>query len=268
MTDGTRSLIWQPPVPWEILRAPVVSAGPVDRWLMRAIALLARRQVLSLSGIEHLRPAGDPIIVALNHSTRNEALLVPALLILHRGGRLIHFLVDWNFRLIPGVGFIYRRARTVSVMRKPARPRFLNALRPLYRHPLSAFEQARAHLLEGRAIGVFVEGVVNRDPTRLLPGRHGAARLSLETGAPIVPVGIRFPALAPGTRISDHAVMSVHIGAPLRPPATSRTPAMLADVRAWHATVMGAIAELSGKSWNPKSWSPKSWNPKPWIPKS
>ena len=34
---------------------------------------------------------------------------------LHRGGRLIHFLADWNFRLIPGIGLMYRRAETITV---------------------------------------------------------------------------------------------------------------------------------------------------------
>ena len=68
---------------------------------------------------------------------------MPALLILHRGGQLIHFLADWNYRLIPGVGLIYRRAQTITVTRKSARPKFLNVLKPLYLHPLSAFERSR-----------------------------------------------------------------------------------------------------------------------------
>ena len=61
---------------------------------------------------------------------------MPALLLLHRGGRLVHFLADWNFRLIPGVGFIYARAQVVTVTRKSAKPRFLNILKPLYEQPL------------------------------------------------------------------------------------------------------------------------------------
>jgi hypothetical protein len=42
--------------------------------------------------------------------------------------------------------------------------------------------------------------------------------------------------------------MEIHVGPPLYPPATA-TPAPLAEVRLWHATLMTEIANLSGKSW-------------------
>jgi 1-acyl-sn-glycerol-3-phosphate acyltransferase len=98
-------------------------------------------------------------------------------------------------------------------------------------------------------VGIYPEGTVNRDPRRLLAGRGGAARLSLETGAPIVPVGIRFPGAAPGAPISDRAAMEVHIGAPLRPPQRAPMSATPREVRAWHAVVMREISRLSGKAW-------------------
>jgi 1-acyl-sn-glycerol-3-phosphate acyltransferase len=216
--------------------------------------MLARRQVLSITGLEHIRATNDPFVLVLNHSTRTEVLLVPALLVFHRDGRLIHFLADWNFRLIPGIGLIYRRAETVSVMRKPARPRILNVLKPLYRPRLTAFEQARRHLTAGRSVGLFPEGTVNRCPLQLLTGRRGAARLSLETGTPVIPVGIRFPDVPPGHRIGDGAAMAVTIGEPLPPPApayASGRRASLADVQAWHAAIMAEIGRLCGKSWRP-----------------
>jgi 1-acyl-sn-glycerol-3-phosphate acyltransferase len=112
------------------------SLGLGDRLVLRALALIASRHVLAIHGLQHIRPATDPFILAANHSTRRESLLVPALLLLHRGGRLVHFLADWNFRLIPGVGFIYARAQVVTVTRKSAKPRFLNILKPLYEQPL------------------------------------------------------------------------------------------------------------------------------------
>jgi 1-acyl-sn-glycerol-3-phosphate acyltransferase len=125
-------------------------------------------------------------------------------------------------------------------------------LQPLYRHRLSALERARAALGGGRSVGFFPEGTVNRDPARLLPGRRGAARLSLETGIKVVPVGIRFPQLAPQRRIGDRALMAIHIGAPLVPPRAAE-PAVLAEVRAWHADIMREIGRLSGKSWHPST---------------
>jgi 1-acyl-sn-glycerol-3-phosphate acyltransferase len=246
MASGSK---WEPPAPRDILHWPLPHQGLGNRLLIRTAALLARRQVVGLEGAEHILAERDPFILALSHSTRSETFLVPTLLFLRRGGRLIHFLADWNFRLIPGVGLIYRRAAAVTVTRKSARPRFLNLLKPLYGHPLPALEQARAHLLGGRSVGIYPEGTVNRDPGRLLAGRGGAARLSLETGAPIVPVGIRFPGAAGGAPISDRAAMDVHIGPPLRPPQRPAMRATPGEVRAWHAVVMREISRLSGKAW-------------------
>jgi 1-acyl-sn-glycerol-3-phosphate acyltransferase len=239
--------IWTPPAPREILRWPLPAQSLVDRWLLRALALVGRRRVLSISGLDHVRLACDPFILAFNHSSRGEALLVPALLTLYRHGRLIHFLADWNFRLIPGIGLIYRRAEAITVTRKPARPRLLNLLKPLYTHDTSALERAREHLAAGRSVGVFPEGTVNRDPQRLLRGDRGAARLSLQTGVPVVPAGIRFRA-ADGTG-AHYAAMEVVIGAPLTPPGPRIERPPLAKVRAWHARVMTEIGRLCGKDW-------------------
>jgi 1-acyl-sn-glycerol-3-phosphate acyltransferase len=101
---------------------------------------------------------------------------------------------------------------------------------------------------------VFPEGTVNRNPRRLLVGRVGMSRLSLETGAPIVPIGIRFPAADPDRPLREDAVMEIHIGPHLSPPsvATDRPPP-ISVARRWHAAVMTEIARLSGKSWGLQS---------------
>lgn len=249
MSDDTASdAIWMPPV-GEILsrRLPL---GAADRWLLRLFALIARRQVRALTGLQHIDPANDPFILAMNHSIRREAVLVPALLFLHRNGRFIHFFSDWNNLLIPGYGLLIARAGTITVTRKPARPAFLNALMPFFRDPVPALERARRHLAAGRSVGIFPEGTVNRDPTRLLPARVGMARLALETGVPVVPVGTRFPGAVFGLPPDERAPLDVHIGAPLTPPRLVRP--RLADVRAFNAAVMNEIGRLSGKDWQPR----------------
>jgi Acyltransferase len=119
----------------EILACPLPRLGPGDRLLLRALALCASRYVVAIDGLQHIRPAQDPFILVANHSTLCESLLVPAMLLLHRAGGRVHFLADWNFRLIPGVGFLYARAEVVTVTRKSAKPRLLNVLKPLYAHP-------------------------------------------------------------------------------------------------------------------------------------
>jgi 1-acyl-sn-glycerol-3-phosphate acyltransferase len=249
---GPGALVWRAPPPSGIVGCRLPFLGFGDRLLLRSLALLASRQIAAIHGLQHIRPASDPFILAANHSTRRESVLVPALLFLHRGGCLFHFLADWNFRLIPGAGFIYSRAQVVTVARKPAKPSFLNILKPLYEHPVPTIERARAHLAAGRSIGVFPEGEVNRNPARMLRGRRGTARLSLETGTPVVPMGIRFPGAEPGCLIPTHAVMELHIGAPLVPPGPAQERATLSAVSAWHAVIMTEIARLSGKAWTPE----------------
>jgi 1-acyl-sn-glycerol-3-phosphate acyltransferase len=220
----------------------------MDRTLVRGIALVSRSKVRHLDGLEHIAPERDPFILAANHNTRLEAVLLPALLFLLRHGRRIHFMADWNFRMIPGVDLLYRRAGAITVARKPARPRVLNLMKPLFTEKVSPMAQARAHLMSGRSVGVFPEGTVNRDPLRLLRGRYGAARLSLETGAPIVPVGVRFPTVPRGAAVPEGSPMSIAVGEPLIPPAAATSPAY-ASLRAWHERVMVTIGRLSGKSW-------------------
>ncbi len=237
------------PTVWDVLRRPLPFLWLFDRLLLRSVVLVARRQVRAVHGLERaLSP--EPFILALNHSTRREALMVPALIIFHRGGRLIHFWSDWMFRLMPGVGLMLGRAGTIVVTTKPARIRALNRFKRVFSHPLSALDQAGALLATGNAVGAFPEGTVNRDSRRLLAGRLGTAHLSLETGTPILPAGIRFPEVAPGQAVPEKAAMEIVIGAPLKPPP--RRPGArptLAEVRAWHAVMMAEIARLSGKSW-------------------
>ena len=241
------SPVWEWPKLGEILNWPLPDTGFGDRSLLRGLTMLARGRV-HVIGLEHIAPANDPFILALNHTTRREALLVPAVLMLHRRGRLIHFLSDWNFRLIPGIGLIYRRAETITITRKSARPRVLNVLKPLYHNPKSVLEQTRARLLAGMSVGIFPEGRVNRDPDRLLKGRTGAAFLSLETGVPIIPAGIRFAA-AEADRPTLNTPLEIRIGAPLTPPPPTRSPVAIADLGAWHAHLMTEIARLSGRAW-------------------
>ncbi len=241
--------LWKP-TRAEIYSLPLVELALFDRALSRSIALLGNQRLLGISGLEHVARDRDPFILALNHSSKLEAVLVPAFLMLARQGRRVHFLADWNFRLIPGVGLLYSRAGAITVARKPARPRFLNMLRARFQSDVPPMEQARQALLDGRSVGIFPEGTINRDPLRLLRGRRGVARLSLETGTPVVPAGIRFQ-LTPGDRqIPEGAAMELRIGAPLIPPAALAAPTA-DDLRHWHSTIMLAIAEQSGKSYRP-----------------
>ena len=239
---------------WDVLTRPLPLAGFVDRLVQRSVALLAVRQVRAVYGLENLRRAPQPFIVAVNHNIKREALLVPALLVFHRDGRWIRFLADWNFLMIPVVGWVMRRSGAIVITRKPAKPAFLNRFRPHFEEATTPAERVKAKLAAGECIGVFPEGTVNRNPRRLLVGRVGMSRLSLETGAPIVPVGIRFPGADLDRPLPEDAVMEIHIGPHLMPPAVAvDRPPSIRVARRWHAAVMTEIARLSGKSWGMQS---------------
>jgi 1-acyl-sn-glycerol-3-phosphate acyltransferase len=235
---------------WDVLVRPLPFAGFVDRLVQRGVGLLAARQIRAVYGLENLSRAPEPFIVAVNHNIKREALLVPAMLILHRDGRWIRFLADWNFVMIPVVGWIMQRSGAIIVTRKPAKPAFLNRFKPWFEEPTSPAERVKAKLAAGECVGVFPEGTVNRNPRRMLIGRVGMSRLSLETGAPILPVGVRFPGADLDKPLAENAVMELHIGPHLMPPSVAPDrPPPIAVARRWHATVMTEIARLSGKSW-------------------
>src|SRR6266849_554465 len=130
-----------PPSAWAILSGPLPELPLIDRMLVRSMALVSRCKVRSLDGLDHIAPERDPFILAANHSTRQEAIVLPALLFLLRHGRAIHFMADWNFRMIPGVDLLYRRAGAITVARKPARPRLLNLAKPLFTDTVSPMGQ-------------------------------------------------------------------------------------------------------------------------------
>ncbi|MBO0800852.1 MAG: 1-acyl-sn-glycerol-3-phosphate acyltransferase, partial [Blastocatellia bacterium] len=233
--------LWQAPL--------VYQHSLLNRLLIRGTLLCGLRLVRSVTGLEHLAEARDPFIVALNHSQRLEAVLLPMLFIWQRQGKLIHFLADWNFLMTPAALFLWRGG-VIPVTRKPARPRFLTGLRNYLVATPHGFERAKELLRAGRSVGIFPEGTTNRHPTKLLAGQLGAARLSLETGASLIPVGIRFPTQDKTRPVASCAPMEVHIGTPLTPPH-SPDPAPAAAVRDWHAELMRAIADLTDKTWSP-----------------
>ena len=192
------------------------------RWVIRATVWALGHRVRSVEGADRLRSL--------------DGFLVPALLAWLRGGRIIRFLADWNFMLLPPVYLLYRCARVIPVATKPARPRFLTPLRTVLAPSPNGYPLARRCLDDGRPVGIFVEGTTHRDPTRLLRGRRGAARLAHESRT-------RFPDHTdPGAPISDREPLSVHVGEPIAPQAHD-------DVKTLHRCLMQSIARLSGTTW-------------------
>lgn len=233
---------------------PHLESEPLTRFFCRSLTAIARRFVLTVEGpLDALHPGQDPCVMVLNHNQRLESVLVPGLMLYYRGGKPVHFFADWNVMLIPFIALLYRRARTIIVTRKQARPRFLNILKPLFRQSVPAFQQALDLLRAGGSVGVFPEGTMNRDPQTLLRGRTGAARLALEAGVPVQPLGIRFPGHKGGP-IGDGARMRLVIGRRFRLPGPSEEARpSLGEVRRGHRMIMEQLSALSGKKWPPRA---------------
>jgi 1-acyl-sn-glycerol-3-phosphate acyltransferase len=240
--------------PGEMWRRPLpfLAKDHLTRFLTRLALHLYRKHFLEVIGAERLRPEHDPYIVVMNHSQRSEAILIPGLFFFLRDGKRIHFMADWNFCLFPPVAILYRCAQVITLVRKPAKPKFLNIFKPLFTDKLPAFERAKLRLAEGAPVGIFPEGTVNRNPQALLKGFYGAAQLSLETGVPLLPVGVRFPTNPPGEPVRESSPQVLEIGELLVPEQKINNPSP-DEVRAWHARMMKEIARLSGKQWQSNS---------------
>jgi len=246
MSSPSLREIWQQPYGHQ-------AEDSVTRFLMRFANSLCLPFLDEIHGDWRILAGdADPYIVVLNHSMRIEAVAVPGLLYHLRQGKSIHFLADWNFMLMPFVASLYRHAQVIVVAKKKIKPAFLGVFKSLYEHERSPAERAARKLRDGYPVGIFPEGTMNRDSKKMMRGMPGAAKLSLETGVPVIPVGIRFPKKDAARPISDLDRFSLHIGAPLDVPRITGSPSR-SLVLDFHARMMGKLAELSGKSWHPRA---------------
>lgn len=123
-------------------------------------------------GLEHLPPSG-PAIICPNHTSVLDSFFLP--LVLPRRITYVgkaEYMDDWKTKyLFPALGMIPidRSGGDASA---------------------AALHAAQQILDRGELFGIYPEGTRSRDG-RLYRGHTGPARLALQTGAPIVPVGIR-----------------------------------------------------------------------------
>ena len=137
---------------------------------------------VGLAGLTRIRiegaldavPSDGPMIVAANHASNLDPVVLGSYLLPRLGRRLQWLgkreLFDW-----PVVGWMARHGGVHAVDRSTA--------------DVEAYRLAKRILDQGHALFVFPEGTRSRDGA-LQPARDGVAVLALRTGAPIVPVGI------------------------------------------------------------------------------
>ncbi|UWX58692.1 1-acyl-sn-glycerol-3-phosphate acyltransferase [Chlorobaculum sp. MV4-Y] len=213
-----------------------------------------------VEGAEELRKIGSsPCIYAFNHNNAFESLFVPTLLIWLLGGQRVSFVIDWMFGQLPVVGWLMKQIDPVYVWHKRSTLPFLERRR-VKAASSSSRDECLRRLATGASIGIFPEGTRNGDPFRLLRAKPGIGYIALESGAPVIPVGIEFVAASRRGRVPLIGKIILRFGAPMQFERWHGAPVDAPDAGASRTfkrrlageiadEVMSAISSLCGKSY-------------------
>jgi 1-acyl-sn-glycerol-3-phosphate acyltransferase len=125
------------------------------------------------SGQEHV-PAGGGVILVANHVSDVDPLLIAYYVYL--SGRVPRFMAKSELWRVPGIRRILRGTGQIPVHRGGG-------------NAPDALPDALAALRAGRALVIYPEGTITRDPDYWpMRGRTGVARLALTAGVPVVPI--------------------------------------------------------------------------------
>ena len=146
--------------------------------LEAAIRLVSCYLKNRVEGTENLPPKGEGYIAAANHRSFIDGLIMPQTLVTARK-EAVH-MVSYSFLYdIFVLGTILRWAQglVLDASSKAGIERFM--------------ADARRVLVERHeCVGLHPEAHIQTNTTRLGKGRPGAAQLSIETGCPVVPIGL------------------------------------------------------------------------------
>jgi 1-acyl-sn-glycerol-3-phosphate acyltransferase len=139
--------------------------------LKPSMALITRRD---WGGAEHLPPEGVGCVVAANHISEADPLVVAYYL--DAAGRVPRFMAKASIFDVPIAGQLMRQVGQIPVYRET-------------RDAMLSLQGALDAVAEGGCVVVYPEATLTRDPG-LWPmrGKSGAARIALETGAPVIPL--------------------------------------------------------------------------------
>ncbi|WP_425522985.1 lysophospholipid acyltransferase family protein [Microbacterium salsuginis] len=163
--------------------AAEVETGPVRR--IGATYALGRFVVAPLARLvyrPHVEgrgnvPKSGPVIFASNHLSFIDSIAIPV-----AAPRPVHFLAKSSYFDGPGLGGWLSKQFFTAIGAVPVQ-------RGAGQAALDALEQQRALLEQGSTVALYPEGTRSLDG-RLYKGRTGVAFLALQTGAPVVPVGL------------------------------------------------------------------------------
>ncbi len=120
-------------------------------------------------------PVEGGCLVVFNHISHIDPLMAAHFVYDH--GRLPHYLAKSTLFSNKLLGSFLRTVGQIPVER-------------LTRNAVGAYDAAVAAVREGQCVVVYPEGTLTRDPGLWpMQGKSGAARIALETGCPVIPVG-------------------------------------------------------------------------------
>ena len=217
----------------------MAARGDLNGWWRFGVAavgfvwwLLFRTRV---EGAERV-PATGPAIVAANHVSGMDGVAL-ALVTGKHARRMTRFLVAAEFFDRRSFGWALRLYRQIPLRRGDG--------------DRLALDEAVATIRGGALAGIFPEGRVNPDPASgAQRGRRGVARISLATGAPVVPVGLwgtqdRWPKSGLHLHRPWRPVFAVSYGDPIPPRGDPGSPA---DVQQFAEEIMTAIAKQADQA--------------------
>ena len=180
-------------------------------------------------------PASGGCIIVLNHVSHVDPLTAAHLVYDH--GRLPHYLAKSGLFKNKALGGFLRAAGQIPVER-------------LSRNAVGAFDAAVQAVREGKCVVVYPEGTITRDPQGWpMTGKSGAARIALETGCPVIPVGQwgAQQVLAPYARKPDlypRKLVRMKVGTPVDLSDLSAKPRTQAVILEATDRIMSAITGL------------------------
>src|SRR5215213_2673856 len=181
-------------------------------------------------------PQSGGVIFVVNHISNADPLALGQFLAF--SGRWPRFLAKASLFGVPVLGRVLRACGQIPVQRQSAKS-------------ADALRAAVAAVDQGRAVVIYPEGTITRDPD-LWPmvGKTGAARLALRTGCPVIPIGqwgaqelmygpqIHFPKLLP------RKTLRMLVGDPVNLDDLRDQPVTAATLDAATDRIMDAITAL------------------------
>jgi 1-acyl-sn-glycerol-3-phosphate acyltransferase len=186
----------------------------------------------TIRGQEHLAGLEGPAILVANHRSSIDPVLIQL-----AAGRRVHWMVAAEYCRHPVFGPVLNVFQVIPTKRGGIDTQAIKATMRLAR--------------EGRWVGMFPEGRINRTGEPLLSVRPGAGLVALKCGAPLVPIWIEGSPQSPTVwgPLLKRAKVLVTIGEPMPPP--DHLPPGTSDkeiASQWVRAVMARVAELGGHS--------------------